>query len=85
MDIKKRGIEVELIGTVETNVDKYGKTHIVVLYKYKKTILAWPTVGVSKCFEHMLNKKVKITFSELDRFFIEDERSIKRISYVRTL
>lgn len=84
-DIKKNGINVKLISTVETNYDKYGHCHIAVLYKYKDTILAWPTTGTNAGFEHALNKTFKITFSELSDEFLNNKKCVKRISYVKVI
>lgn len=82
-DFKKYGINVRLIGTVETADDRYGKRHIVVLFKHKDTILAWPTTGTNAGFQHALNKKHKITFNELNDEFLSDKKCVKRISYVK--
>ena len=84
-DVKKIGINVKLIGTVESCADRYGKMHIVVLYKYKDTILAWPTIGSSAYYTPILNKSFKITFNELSNEFLSEKKIVKRISYVKTL
>lgn len=87
-DVKKKGIKVKCLGALETNVDKYGHTHIAVIYKYKNTILGWPTTGISSCLDDSIGKTYKITFSELSEEFLKKITSINkihRISYVKEI
>lgn len=84
-EVRKSGIKVKCVGALETNRDKYGNTHIAVLYKYKETILGWPTTGTKAYFEPHIGKTHKITFNELSNEFLDKitSKDVARISYVK--
>lgn len=84
----KTGIKVQTLGAIETNCDKYGHTHVVVIYSVidDGQLLAWPTTGSDAYFTPEVGKKHTITFKELcDDFLKKSKVGIKRISYVKYL